>query len=192
MSSFIKPSTTRFVNQRTSTCICKSGRCSVVWYLGKAVYVNVHILIRNLYTEDSQNIKVGRSENIINTYIYTGTHNEVQLSFVATGDSESTAYPSSHCDGLSCDVGSVLRAQEGNHSANFLWLSNSEGGGTMETWYSLNYSYIFVHICDKLPCEFELYLLMLSCLLKSSMMSSFCHNWDKTVVYYRDYNTREE
>lgn len=73
MSSFIKPSTTRFASQRTSTCICKSGRCSVVWYLGKAVYVNVHILIRNLYTEDSQNIKVGRSENIINTYIYTGT-----------------------------------------------------------------------------------------------------------------------
>lgn len=42
--------------------------------------------------------------------------------------SESGAHPSARQDGLSRDVGGLLRTQEGHHAADFLHLSDPEGG----------------------------------------------------------------
>lgn len=61
------------------------------------------------------------------------------MNSVVSGRSEPTAHPSSHCDGLSSNVGSLVSAQEGDDSADFFRISDSEGKDKV-----INYQYICI------------------------------------------------
>lgn len=70
--------------------------------------------------------------------------------------SESTGHPSGYCDRLSSDVGSLLRAQESNHSTNFLRLSNSKGEKKQKEMWNMVYVCLVRYISDhvSVSCTF--------------------------------------
>lgn len=123
------------------------------------------------------------TENVLNDLCYYSTTcaylkdrytTKCKFCSVVSGGSQSRGHPSGYCDGLSSDVGSLISAQEGNHPSDFLRLPDSEEtDGKFYTTYKLQ------HMCDSLSCKYVLYLLIPSSFLNSSMMASFCHNWDK-------------
>lgn len=86
--------------------------------------------------------------------------------------SELAAHPSARRDGLSCDVGGLVRAQKGHYASDFLHLSDPEGWKPLHCIHKCNRDNSSVNILNLSP-----HLLMLSCFLNSSTMASFSHSW---------------
>lgn len=86
--------------------------------------------------------------------------------------SESAAYPSAGRDGLSRDVGGLLRTQEGHHAADFLHPSEPEGRKPRRCVYQCSRDNTRAERLEPEP-----HLRMLRCFLILSEVASFSHSW---------------